>query len=166
MTAIEVLHEVRAAGGSLTPLGDGLRWRMPVEPPARLAEAVRERKADLLVLLRPLELPCIACGGMYRWLDTVGAWHCGHCEPDPRAHILRGVTLEVLGNRSISLTAPTSDLPAPGSWARTPTGATVELVLYRADGGEVLTRTLAGERLAWHAPEHLSWEIDWPWGKP
>ena len=163
MTAIELLSEFRQAGGRLIPDGDVLRWQSPVEPPPRLLEALRERKQDLLTLLRPLELPCLACGGMYRWADSAGAWHCGGCEPDPRAHRLRGVTLAVIGDhRAISLTAPTSDLPAPGSWARTAAGTVCELVLYRADGGEVLMRNLRQpEHLAWFDPAAVTWESDW-----
>ena len=165
MTAVQVLQEVRAAGGELIPEGGRLRMRFPSEPPARLQDAIRERKRDLLMLLRPLELPCLACGGTYSWQDSVGAQHCGQCEPDPRARYLRGVTLETLGNRPIVLRPPTADLAAPGSWAKTRAGAVVEAVLYRDDGGEVLTRSLKGERLAWYAPEQLSWEIDWGWGQ-
>ena len=166
MTALEVMNEVRAAGGCLIPSGEKLRWRMPVEPPPRLVAAIRERKADLLMLLRPLEMPCLACGGAYRWQDSAGAWHCGNCEPNPAWHYLRGVSLEVLGNRAIVLQPPAGDLPEPGSWAKTPTGEVAELVLFREDGVEVLMRTLKGERLAWYVPERLSWEVDWPWADP
>ena len=85
------------------------------------------------------------------------------CEPNPAWHYLRGVTLDVLGDRAITLTAPTSDLPAPGSWAKTPSGAVVELVLYRVDGAEVLMRSLKRDQLAWCEPAPLAWECDWGW---
>jgi len=164
-SAVNLLAEVRQLGGHLRPKNGGkLGVVLPEAEQARLLPAIRERKQDLLMLLRPLELPCIACGGMYRWQDTAGAWRCGKCEPDPRVHRLRGVTLETLGDRPIVLQPPTGDLGAPGSWARTPTGETMEVVLYRDDGAEVLMRTLKGDRLAWCRPEELRWEIDWPWG--
>jgi len=164
---MELLAEVRRVGGVLTPKPhDTLGVDLFPADMARLVPLLKQRKYDLLMLLKPLELPCIACGGMYRWQDAAGAWHCGQCEPDPSAHRLRGVSLEALGNRAILLRAPTSDLGEPGSWVRTPAGAAAEVVCYREDGGEVLTRTLRGERLAWYSPEQLSWESDWPWGKP
>ncbi len=163
MTALEVLREVQAAGGSLTPLEDGLRIRMPAAPPARLLDAIRERKQDLLALLHRPDA-CPECSGMYWWQDSVGLWRCGTCEPDPRAARMRGVTLAILGDRAFCTTPPTGDLPQPGSWARTPAGAFAELVLYRADGGEVLVRTLKGERLLWHRPEDLVGEEAWGWG--
>ena len=163
MTASEVLREFRAIGGRLIPAGEKLRWQSPVEPPPQLIEELRQRKTDLLVLLRSLELPCIACGGMYAWRDSAGAEHCGRCEPDPRAHRLRGVTLETLGSRPITLQPPTGDLPMPGYWYRTPAGAVGELVLYEAAGAEVLLRELSTGRLAWHRPETLVGEMDWGW---
>ena len=166
MTATEALAQFRAIGGRLTTDGERLRWEAPIEPTPGLLEALRQRKADLLALLTPTAMPCLACGGMFRWQDSAGAWHCGRCEPDPSAHRLRGVTLDTLGNRPIALQPPTSDLGQPGSWVRTPAGAAAEVVLYRADGAEVLTRSLKGERLTWYTPEQLSWEIDWPWGNP
>lgn len=82
MTAIEVLAEVRAAGGCLIPAGDKLRWRMPVQPPARLVEAIRERKPDLLMLLCRPEAACPACAEVRWWRDSAGAWHCPACEPE------------------------------------------------------------------------------------
>lgn len=166
-SALDLLAEIRRVGGSLQPNPDGtLGVDLPKPDVPRLVPLIRQRKADLLMLLRPLKMPCLACGGAYRWQDSAGAWHCGNCEPDPRAHILRGVDGASLGNRAITLQPPAGDLPAPGSWAKTPTGEVAELVLYREDGGEVLMRTLKGERLAWYVPEALSWELDWPWADP
>ena len=161
-SAIALLAEVRRAGGVLTPNPDGsLGVDLPAPEMHRLVPLLRQRKPDLLVLLRPLVLPCIGCGGMYRWQGGAGLWHCGRCEPDPSAHRLRGVTLETLGNQPITLQPPTGDLGAPGCWARTAAGDVVELVLYEASGVEVLTRLLKGAHLAWHRPELLHWEWDW-----
>ena len=97
------------------------------------------------------------------WILEHGAWRCGTCEPGPHDHYLRGVTEASLGNRTIVLQPPAGDLPEPGSWAKTPTGEAAELVLYREDGGEVLTRNLEGGGLAWFEPAALSWEVDWGW---
>ncbi|HVA65271.1 MAG TPA: hypothetical protein VNF74_16235 [Terriglobales bacterium] len=163
MTALQILAEFRQAGGRLIPEGDGLRWESPVQPPPRLIEGARQRKRDLLVLLAKPEGRCPAAHPGNYWQDPAGQWHCMECEPSPTQHRLRGVTLETLGNRAISLVPPVGDLPARGSWAILPSGAAAELVLYRDDGGEVLMRHLGGERLAWFKPEALMWEVDWPW---
>ncbi|HUX68641.1 MAG TPA: hypothetical protein VMV31_14230 [Terriglobales bacterium] len=163
MTALQILNEFRQAGGRLIPEGDGLRWESPVQPPPRLIEAARQRKLDLLVLLAKPEGRCPAGHPQLWWQDSAGLWHCGECEPGPAQHRMRGVDLETLAGRSITLVPPVGDLPARGSWAILPSGAAAELVLYRDDGGEVLMRHLEGERLGWYKPEALRWEIDWPW---
>lgn len=164
MTAVQVLSEVRAAGGRLTALPpDRLRYEIPHALVPRLEPEIRAHKFGLLALLKTLELPCIACAGMYRWQDSVGDWHCGHCEPDQRANRLRGVDLAVLGDRNIVRQPPASDMPEPGSWARTPAGAVVELVLFEVAGAEVLCRELRSGRLGWFAPSALLWEADWGW---
>lgn len=161
-SAIELLAEVRRVGGWLTPKPpDTLGVDLPPSEMPRLAPLLAQRKHDLLMLLRPLDLPCIACGGMYRWQDRAGAWHCGQCEPDPSARHLRGVSLETLGNRAITLAAPTGDLPAVKEWVRVPGGAEGEVVLYREDGGEALVRLFRGGRLAWFDSAALVSELDW-----
>ena len=81
MTASEVIAEVRAAGGRLLPNGDKLRWELPVEPMPSLVEAIRQRKPDLLVLLRYPATACPGCDGDRFWRDGVGLWRCGKCDP-------------------------------------------------------------------------------------
>ena len=161
-TAIDLLAEVARLGGRLTPKPpDRLRVALREPDLSRLLPAIRERKQDLLMLLQRPDT-CPECGGAGWWQTAAGDWRCGTCEPDPRAHRMRGVSLAVLGDRPIATTPPTGDLPMPGSWARTPAGAVAELVLYRADGGEVLMRSLRQpDRLGWYAPETLEWEMDW-----
>ncbi len=163
-SAVALLAEVRRAGGYLTPNPNGtLGVDLPPADMQRLVPLLRQRKADLMVLLQRPEGRCPEGHDPYYWQDPAGAWHCGTCEPDPRAARMRGVTLAVLGERAFTTTPPTGDLPKPGSWARTPAGAVAELVLYQANGGEVLMRELNSGRLAWCAPEQLSWEMDWGW---
>jgi hypothetical protein len=163
MTALQVLAEFRELGGWLIPAGERLLWQSPVEPPPRLIEGLRERKADLLKLLQKPDGPCPECGVPYYWQDSAGQWHCGTCSPDPRAARMKGVSLQLLGDRPISTTPPTSDLPQPGSWARTAAGAVCELVLFEASGSEVLMRGLRSGQLRWFDPLELCWETAWPW---
>jgi|SRR6185437_11733282 len=163
-SALALLREVRQAHGQLILRPpDTLEVRIAEPYLSRLLPAIRQRKPDLLMLLARPEGACPAAHSGGYWQDAVGQWHCFECEPNPAWRYLRGVTLEIPGNRPIALKPPTGDLAAPGSWAKSPSGETVEAVLYRQDGREVLTRTLNGERLAWHAPEELLWEIDWGW---
>jgi len=163
-SALELLNEVRRVGGFMQPNPNGtLGVDLPPSATLRLLPLIRQRKTDLLMLLAEPDGPCPACNQRDRWLDAVGQWHCMMCAPNPAWRYLRGVTLEVLCNRAITLQPPTADLGAPGSWARTPNGNAAELVLYEATGAEVLMRSLKGERLAWFRPEDLSWEIDWGW---
>lgn len=163
MTALQILAEVRAAGGWFRLVDSDLSCGLGAASAERLEPAIRQRKADLLALLAKPDGACPAGHPGNYWQDGVGQWHCADCEPGPAQRRMRGVDLAVLGNRAISLVPPAADLPARGSWAKAPDGAVCELVLFRADGCEVLTRALKGERLAWYAPEGLHWEVDWPW---
>jgi len=163
VTAREVLGQIEALGGTLAlNPPDRIRYRLPVPPPPALLDSIRQFKPELLRLLgQPPADPCAACGGRYWWrLRTADAWRCGTCQPDPRAHRLRGIGLEVLAGRSIALAPPAGDLGEPGYWVRTPAGLWAEVVLYEASGAEVLVRTLKGERLAWFRPEQLIGEDD------
>lgn len=163
-SALDLLAEVRRLGGHLRPKDGGrLGVVLPAAEQPRLLPAIRERKHDLLMLLARPEGACPAGHPPGHWQDAVGQWHCLECEPKPAWFYLRGVSLEVMGNRQITLEPPTGDLGRPGSWARTHSGAVVELVLYCADGREVLVRHIRAGRLEWFAPEQLLWEWDWGW---
>lgn len=164
-TALQLIEEVRRVGGYIQPNPDGktLGVDLPKPEVPRLLPLLRERKYDLLVLLAKPDGRCPAGHEPYYWQDSAGLWHCGRCEPDPRAHGLRGVTAAVLGDRCISLTPPVGDLPAPGYWYRTAAGAVGEVVLYASDGTEVLLRELRTGRLGWYRPETLAGEMDWGW---
>lgn len=52
MTASQLLHIVRAAGGELVPDGDDLRVRAPTPLPTELLDALRGHKAEVLSVLR------------------------------------------------------------------------------------------------------------------
>ena len=52
MTAAAILSELRARGVRLELDGDRLRWRAPSEIPAELLEAARQRRQELVELLR------------------------------------------------------------------------------------------------------------------
>ncbi|MGH9477956.1 MAG: hypothetical protein ACRD1A_01885 [Terriglobales bacterium] len=163
---IELLAEVLKLGGRLAVKPPGtLSVDLPAGQSARLVPLLRAAKLELMRLLgQPPAEPCAACGGRYWWRATqAGPWTCGNCQPDPRGRRLQGVTLETLADRAITLTPPASDLPVPGSWARTPAGAAVELVLFEQAGNEVLTRELRSGSLAWFKPGELRWESDWEW---
>lgn len=164
--AVELLREAQAAGIRLRLVGGTIKATLPDPPEAArpLIERLRQCKTDLLLLLAKPDGPCIAGHPPSYWQDSANAWHCMECEPNPAWHYLRGVTLAVLGNRSISLTAPAGDLPAPREWVRLPDGRTAEVALFEAAGTEVLVRLLHGERLIWFRPEQLLSELDWGWG--
>jgi hypothetical protein len=163
LTAAQTLAEVGEAGGWFRVLDGKLTYGLGHGSAERLEPAIHAHEADLLVLLRPLELPCITCGGVYQWQRQSGEWCCATCEPDPRAARMAGITLAVLGDRPISTTPPTSDLPAPGYWYRTPRGNVGEVVLYEATGAELLLRDLRSGQLGWFRPETLVGELDWGW---
>lgn len=163
-SALELLAEVRRLRGHLRlKPPDKLGVVIPEAEQPRLLPAIRQRKADLLMLLAKPDGACPAGHAPGYWQDAVGQWHCMGCEPSPVWRYLQGVTLEALGNRPITLEPPTADLGKPGGWAHTPTGKTVELVLYESSGAEVLMRYLNDGRLAWFRPEQLMWETDWGW---
>ena len=160
-TAIELLAEVQRVGGWLMPKPpDKLTVDLPKPEAARLLPAITERKAELLRLLHGKDEPCPTGDGVYGWEDRTGRWCCGRCQPSEHDRRLRGVSLETLGNRAITLRAPTSDLPAIREWVRTPTG-TGEVVLYSADGGEMLVRLFKGCRLAWYGRGDMEGELEW-----
>jgi len=82
-SAIELIAEVGRAGGWLTPNPNGtLGVDLPPAETPRLLEAIRQRKHDLLMLLRYPATACPACSGDRYWRDTVGLWRCERCEPD------------------------------------------------------------------------------------
>ncbi|HUX67790.1 MAG TPA: hypothetical protein VMV31_09905 [Terriglobales bacterium] len=164
LTAAQVLEEVRDAGGWFRVVDGGLSYDLGAARAGRLKPAIREREADLLMLLVKPEGACPGGHAGNYWQDAVGQWHCMECEPGPAQHRMRGVDLATLGSRAIVLPPPTSDLGAPGSWVRTPARETAEVVCYRADGGEVLVRTLKSDRLVWFDPAVLAGEETWGWG--
>ena len=55
---------------------------LPEAEKSRLLPAIRERKSDLLILLRYPATACPGCGGDRYWRDGVGLWRCGKCDPD------------------------------------------------------------------------------------
>lgn len=178
-TAAELLAEVRRLGGTLEFLPpDKIHYDVPPEAAERLVPALRAAKPELLMLLAPTDRwrqverhlgppvhACPACGGLYWWrLRHADSWTCGRCSPDPRAARWEGVTLATLGDRSIALTPPARDLPAPREWVQTPAGV-ADLLCWEATGSEALVR-LFGPRqgqpaLVWFPAEHIVGELEW-----
>lgn len=176
-TVRDLVSELEDIGVRLEVAGESLRAGWPPSVPAEsvrpLLARLREHRPEVLALVlqrrtaaaAPLvpQERCPSGHPQYWWLDAGGARHCGECVPSPAQRRMRGVDLDVLAGRSITLVAPAGDLPARGSWALLPSGAVAELVLYEAAGAEVLMRNIQDERLGWFRPEALRWEIDWPW---
>ncbi|HZT72895.1 MAG TPA: hypothetical protein VE996_04520 [Terriglobales bacterium] len=167
MTAQQVLAEVQAVGGHLWLLPpDRIGWDLPDAAVPELVPAIRAAKPELLRLLAAgRDDTCPACGtSTYRWQDSAGAWHCGKCEPDPRADRWEGVTLATLGDRAITLTAPARDLPAPREWVKTPAGLG-DLICWEASGAEGLVRLFRPRQgqaaLVWFPAERIIGEIEW-----
>lgn len=161
-SALQLLSEVARVHGRIVPRPpDHIEVFIPEAEQPRLFPLLRQRKTDLLMLLAKPEGRCPAGHSPGYWQDAVGQWHCMDCEPKPEWRYLRGVTLDVLGNRPITLERPTGDLPAPKEWVRVPGGATAEVVLYEATGAEVLVRMLRSEQLRWFAAGELLSEMDW-----
>ncbi|HUX67165.1 MAG TPA: hypothetical protein VMV31_06730 [Terriglobales bacterium] len=133
----EIIAEVERAGGHLAfKPPNTLSVDLPSGAEPLLLPLLKEHKAEVLLQLEPL---CLKCGGMYRWKDSAGMWHCGYCEPDPGGHLWQGVELADLGGRAFVLTPPTGDLPAIREWVKTPLGwATV--LACSLDGGDVFVR--------------------------
>lgn len=161
MTAQQVLAEVQAVGGRLWLLApDRIGWDLPEAVVPQLEPAIRAAKPYLLrILATGRDDSCPACGATaYRWADSVGRWHCGRCDPDPRTARWQGVTLATLGDRSIALTAPAGDLPAPREWVQTPAGLG-DLLCWEASGAEALVRLFRPRQgqapLVWIPAEHV-----------
>jgi hypothetical protein len=53
MTANDIIQAVKSAGGTLTPEGENLRLRAPVEIPQELKQRIREHKREILEKLCP-----------------------------------------------------------------------------------------------------------------
>lgn len=85
MTAAQIISEVRAIGGALAPSPNGgILYRLGDAAP-RLLPAIRERKGDLLVLLRYPSTACPTCDGDRFRPDEVGVWRCEACQPENQA---------------------------------------------------------------------------------
>lgn len=113
-----ILDKIRSAGGTVVVLAGKLRIEVPPglltdQDKQDLAqhrdELIRllidtpevvgtdqnhevELVQDLDVWLRDNTvepIPCGTCGGLERWEDLAGGWHCAKCDPPTRAQILR-----------------------------------------------------------------------------
>lgn len=164
----ELLREAEAAGIRLRVDGDKVKAALPDPPEAAapILARLREHRAEVRQALCAAGRndACPACGtSTYQWQDSAG-WHCGRCEPDPRAARWQGVTLRVIGERSIVLTAPASDLPAPREWVQTPAGPG-DVLCWEATGAEALVRLFRPRQgqpqLVWFAAERVTGELEW-----
>lgn len=98
---VDLLMDLDAAGIEQLAIIDGqIRFRPVERMTSDLLRRLREHKAELLAHLpggapAPEGLvldsdgwpvgsfepePCTACGGLERWQDATGAWHCQHCD--------------------------------------------------------------------------------------
>jgi hypothetical protein len=85
MTAVELVEQVAAAGGSLTLTDDGkhIRAALP-EDALALVDVLRERKPEVIRLLRAREMTCYIHGERAKWWNRPdGSPVCGLCHPDP-----------------------------------------------------------------------------------
>jgi hypothetical protein len=82
MTAADLIREVQRHGARLVPNGDRLRVELSNPIPDDLVEQLRQRKAELLAVLRDPTTPCPACGCGSYWSDGT-AWFCEGCNPPP-----------------------------------------------------------------------------------
>ena len=142
MTAAELIHAIEREGGCIRyrPPG-GLAVELPSAQRDGLVPLLREFKPEILALLGPLPPagPCPAGHPAYWWrLADDSPWHCGRCEPDPRAALWAGATLADLGGRALALAAPPG-LPAIREWVHTPWGWGTVLA-YGGGGGELFVR--------------------------
>lgn len=88
MTAAGIIAAVERCGGRLTfAPPDHLSADLPAAVEADLLPLLRERRAEIITLLRRSSAdPCPACGARYWWRPREGAaWACGRCQPDPCA---------------------------------------------------------------------------------
>jgi hypothetical protein len=113
MTAVDVLHAVKQAGGRLLPKGDKLIIEAPTPLPADVITLVCQHKSALLALLhqeppalpsdrpgqltltstpQPWERPgaCYACGTTRRWRSVYGVVVCARCHPPADAALVTG----------------------------------------------------------------------------
>lgn len=82
-SAANILAEVRQLGGHMRAKAGGkLGVMLPEAEKTRLLPAIRERKSDLLMLLRYPATACPACNGDRYWRGEVGLWRCAKCEPE------------------------------------------------------------------------------------
>jgi hypothetical protein len=109
MTAVDVLHAVKQAGGRLLPNGDKLIIEAPMPLPTDVITLVCQHKSALLALLHqePPALPsagpgqltsasppwerhdaCYACGATRRWRSIYGVLLCVRCHPPPDAALV------------------------------------------------------------------------------
>jgi hypothetical protein len=142
MTAAELIHAIEREGGCIRyrPPG-GLAVELPSAQRDGWVPLLREFKPEILALLGPLPPagPCPAGHPAYWWrLAEDGPWHCGRCEPDPRAALWAGATLADLGGRCLVLAAP-AGLPAIREWVKVPAGWAT-LLGYSAGGAECFVR--------------------------
>ncbi len=73
------------ADGPQDDHGDAGEWLELTDPDGRRC-LVRSDAADITII--DLQ-PCPVCGGLERWQDLAGGWHCERCEPRTRATWLR-----------------------------------------------------------------------------
>ena len=60
-------------------------------------------------------ISCDDCGGLERWEDIAGGWHCNRCDPPLRAQTLRlqVARLRRLTRERVLMPIPEQDLPRP-----------------------------------------------------
>ena len=99
---VDLLIDLDSAGIELAAVDGQLRFRPTEKMTPELLGRLREHKPALLAHLDgglpvvdvPIldvdgwpfgsfePVPCTACGGLERWQDATGAWHCQHCDRD------------------------------------------------------------------------------------
>ncbi|HZT72219.1 MAG TPA: hypothetical protein VE996_01040 [Terriglobales bacterium] len=167
-SVLDLIREAEAAGIRLRVDGDKVKAALP-DPPGPVAPILarlRQHRTEVRQALSATgrDDACPACGtAAYRWQDAAG-WHCGKCEPNPRAARWAGVTLATLGDRAISLTPPARDLPTPREWVMTPAGL-ADLLCWEVSGAEGLVRLFRPRQgqpaLVWFPSERIVGEIEW-----
>lgn len=164
MRPFDVLAAARRTGVRLEPTPQGLRVDLPAAAADWLLPEIREAKPELLRVLAATGQrdACPACGtAAYRWEDADCRWHCGRCEPDPRAELWAGVVAGDLGGRCPHFEA-SAGRPAIREWVRTAAGW-ASVMAYGAGGAECFVRLLrpqAGRRpFLWVPTEELRSEV-------
>lgn len=171
MTSGRELIAAAAAVGVELRLGpDGrIEYRPAPFPPeaSQVIEQIRAHRADVAAALAaaPPSTRCPAGHPPYWWRQHESdPWRCGRCEPDPRAARWQGVTLATLGDRRITLTAPSGDLPVPREWVGTPAGV-ADLLCWTDDGAEGLVRLFHPRNgqcpFIWFPAARIVGEVEW-----